>query len=192
VALSGGSGQGVGRRGPRDGGGRIGRRTAALLFVALGLVGAFVASAVAGLWSEDPPESGLRALGVGVDDPASIRVEVLNGAGAAGLAREATIALRAQGFDVVFFGNASRFDHSRSVVLDRVGDGRPATAVAAALGIDSVMAVVDSSLMLEVTVVLGDDWPPDPVVTPGWSDRLRTLVGRDSAAQVHADSVDGG
>lgn len=152
----------------------------ALLYLVVGLVAAFAVSAVAGLWDEEPADAGLRAFGRGVDTPADVRVEVLNGAGVGGLARDATHDLRDDGFDVVFFGNASRFDHARSVVLDRLGDPARARAVAAALGIDSVATAIDSSLMLEVTVVLGKDWPPVRVVEPTWRDRLRELVGGDS------------
>lgn len=174
------------------------------LFVALGLVGAFVVSAIAGLDEEvGVAEAGGgqdaaigaagaggvaggtrgtadRPLAPGIDNPATVRIEVLNGAGTAGLARDATHHLRGYGFDVVFFGNAGRFDHGRTVVLDRVGDPVRARAVAAALGVDSVRTVIDSSLMLEVTVVLGDDWPPAPAVEEGWRDRLRGLLRRDS------------
>lgn len=153
--------------------------TSAALYVALGLVGAFVASAMAGLWDEEPSGAGVRAVGRSGDGPQAVRVEVLNGAGTAGLARDATHRLRGNGFDVVFFGNADHFDHSRSVVVDRVGDLEHARTVAAALGIDSVVTAVDSTLMLEVTVILGGDWPPAP--PSGWLDRLRGIVARDSA-----------
>lgn len=151
------------------------------LFLALGLVGAFIVSAVAGLHDDEPAATGLRAFGRGIADPSSVRVEVLNGAGAAGLARDATHQLRGAGFDVVFFGNAGRFDHARSVVLDRTGQIDRAEAVAAALGIDSVASDPDSVLMLEVTVVLGGDWPPAPRPEPGWGERLREMVERDAA-----------
>lgn len=159
------------------------------LFLALGLVAAFVVSAVAGLRDEEPAETGLRAFGRGVLEPSEVRVEVLNGSGAAGLARDATHQLREDGFDVVFFGNAGRFDHRRSRVIDRAGEIHRARAVAAALGIDSVVTTIDSALMLEVTVVLGEDWPPAPRPELDWSDRLRHLMGRDSADS--AESVDG-
>ncbi len=129
-----------------------------VLYLTLGLVAAFTASAIAGLWDGEPAETGLRAIGQGADGE-RVRVEVLNGAGRGGLARDATHRLREAGFDVVFFGNADRFDHARSVVLDRVGRPEEARAAAAALGIDSVTTAVDSSLMLEATVILGEDWP---------------------------------
>lgn len=150
-----------------------------LLFLVLGLVAAFAVSAVAGLWEEEPSETGLRALGRGEADYAVVRIEVLNGAGTGGLARRATHHLRGDGFDVVFFGNAGRFDHDRSHVIDRTGEPERARAVAAALGIDSVVTAVDSSLMLEVTVVLGEDWPPAPRPEQDWTDRLRRLMSRD-------------
>jgi hypothetical protein len=151
------------------------RQVSAALFVTLGLVGAFVVSAIAGLGDDGdgPASAGPRALG----DPAQVRVEVLNGAGTAGVARAATDRLRAAGFDVVFFGNAARFDHPRSAVLARLGDLDRARAVAASLGIDSVTVALDSSLLLDVTVLLGDDWPPAPQEGRGVIERVKELVG---------------
>jgi hypothetical protein len=149
-----------------------------VLFVTLGLVAAFIASAIAGLWGDEPAGTGLRAPGRETD-LAQVRVEVLNGAGTGGLARQATTRLRNAGFDVVYFGNAARFDHARSVVLDRVGRPAEAGAVAAVLGIDSVVTAIDSSLMLESTVILGDDWPP-PAPPDGWLERLRERWSRDT------------
>lgn len=151
-----------------------GRRPAvrAALYLALGLVGAFGVSLVARLAGDHdagPPSA--RAIG----DPAQVRVEVLNGAGTPGLARDATRRLRSGGFDVVYFGNARSFDRGRSVVLDRVGDPARARAVAAALGIDSVAAARDTTLLLDVTVVLGGDWSAAEQ-GGGVLDRLRALV----------------
>lgn len=86
------------------------------------------------------------------------RVEVLNGAGRAGLARDATGRLRHSGFDVVFFGNA-RAQTDTSYVLDRTGRIETARAVGRLLGITRVHTAVDTTLYLEATVVLGKDWP---------------------------------
>jgi len=166
------------------------RAVSAALFLVLGLVAAFAASAIAGFWDEEPAETGLRALGRGVaEDRASVRVEVLNGAGRGGLARNATHRLRGDGFDVVFFGNAGRFDHPRSRVIDRTGEPERARAVAASLGIDSVVTAIDSSLMLEVTVVLGGDWPPPPRTDEGWTQRLRRLIRPDTAGESAPDTA---
>lgn len=166
------------------------RLVSAALFVVLGLVAAFVASAVAGFWDDEPAETGFRALGPAVDHPENVRVEVLNGAGTSGLARDATYRLRDDGFDVVFFGNADHFGYERSVVVDRVGRPDRARAVAAALGIDSVATVLDSALMLEVSVVLGDDWPPAIPADRSWLDRLRDLVRWDTGATVDSPAGD--
>lgn len=149
----------------------------AILFIVLALVAAFAVSVVA-MFRDDGGEGAPRAARA-VGDPAQVRVEVLNGAGTSGLARDATQRLRTGGFDVVYFGNASAFDRGRSVVLDRVGDPARARAVAASLGIDSVASAPDSTLLLDVTVVLGDDWPPPPGNGGGLMERLRGAVGRD-------------
>lgn len=130
------------------------------LFLALLVIVAFVASFVAGLRGrEDDGERGVSTL-QWQPDSSRVRIEVLNGAGRSGLARDATKRLRDRGFDVVYFGNASEFGHDSSVVLDRVGKEEAAREVAAALGIANVRSDPDSTLLLEVTVILGQDWPP--------------------------------
>lgn len=158
------------------------RLVSAALFFALGMVGMFVVSAVAGYFGDEPVGSGLRVFGPAADQPQDIRVEVLNGAGTSGLARQATHQLRDKGFDVVYFGNASHFHHQRSVVIDRLGEIHRARGVAAALGIDSVTTALDSTLLLEVTVVLGTDWPTMQPEDKGWLQRLREAVRPDSGA----------
>jgi hypothetical protein len=110
-----------------------------------------------------------------------VRVEVLNGGGRAGAAREATEQLRTQGFDVVYFGNAASFDVDSSAVLDRVGDLGPARDVARAMGIGNVRSEPDSTLFVDVSVVLGRDWlpaaakglgaDPDPPTRHWWDPR---------------------
>jgi hypothetical protein len=119
--------------------------------------------------------------GAAQDGPAhaTVRVEVLNGAGVGGLARRATGQLRDHGFDVVFFGNARRFDYPRSFVLDRTGEPAAARAVAVALAIDSVATDVDASLLLDVTVILGADWPPSAPERPRFLDRVRNHLFPD-------------
>ena len=87
-----------------------------------------------------------------------VRVEVLNAMGAAGVAGEVTDLLRERGFDVVQFGNASSFDRDTTVVIDRVGREDFAEAVANALGIRNVLVEPDSSLFVDVSVLLGRDW----------------------------------
>ncbi len=105
----------------------------------------------------------------GVDRPipalnSGRRVEVLNTAGRNGLARTATDQLRAAGYDVVFFGNAAARPDTLSRVIDRVGKPDLARAVGSQLGISRVETAIDSTRLVEVTVLLGVDWPAAPRV----------------------------
>lgn len=88
---------------------------------------------------------------------ARIRVQVLNGSGEPGQAERLTEYLRRRGFDVVEFGNAESFDHRHTVVIDRVGDPRDAREVAATLRGVPIHSRPDSSLILDVTVLVGSD-----------------------------------
>ncbi|HEV2147915.1 MAG TPA: LytR C-terminal domain-containing protein [Longimicrobiaceae bacterium] len=87
-----------------------------------------------------------------------VRVEVLNAAGVPGLARTVTRTLRERGFDVVYFGNARGFSPDTTLVIDRVGREEVARDVADALEVENVRSRPDSTLLLEVTVVVGRDW----------------------------------
>jgi hypothetical protein len=90
-----------------------------------------------------------------------IRVEVLNGAGVAGLARDVTERLRRQGFDVVYYGNAGSLARDSTVVLDRRGDTLSTRRVADALGVVRTETALDTTLYLEATVILAPDFVPD-------------------------------
>ena len=133
------------------------------LVAALLLIGAFVVSFATGLGAgrATPEVAAPDPLEESVADPppteGRVRIEVLNGSGKAGLARAATERLRDAGFDVVYFGNAARGADS-SVVIARSPDDRNARAVARRLGIRPVRSDPDTTLLLEVTVVLGKDW----------------------------------
>ena len=124
----------------------------ALVFL---LVGAFVTS----LWLEIRRETP-EALGPlpGVWEDRRIRVEVLNGAGAAGVARQATARLRELDFDVVYYGNAVNFDQDSSVSIARLDSVEPARRAADALGLHKVVHRPDRNLYLDVTVIIGNDW----------------------------------
>lgn len=121
---------------------------------------ALVASLVLGIGGApeeivEPPVIDRAVPGVGTD---RIRVEVLNGAGVAGLARRVTEELRAQGFDVVYYGNAGPMARDSTTILDRAGNEVAVAVLAAALGVDRVEVAIDTTLYLEATVVLAEDW----------------------------------
>lgn len=91
-----------------------------------------------------------------------VRVEILNGGGVPGAARQATELARAAGYDVVYFGNAPSFDHETSEVVERVRRSDFAEGVAAVLGIDIVRSDPDPDRYVDLSVILGRDWrPPD-------------------------------
>jgi hypothetical protein len=92
--------------------------------------------------------------------PAGIRVEVLNGSGRNKVAKKVATVLRDKGFDVVNIDNAESSDFSKTVVVDRVSsDMRYARLLARKIGCGEVTAQPDPSLFLEVTVIIGRDWP---------------------------------
>lgn len=123
----------------------------------------------------DAPADGVRA--AALPPGRRVRVQVLNGSGQPGLARRATGHLRAAGFDVVHFGNAREFGRDTTAVIDRVGEPALAEAVAAALGVPvELRSEPDPTLELEVTVVLGRNWPPAEAGPRGDSARVNPVV----------------
>ncbi|HLL47058.1 MAG TPA: LytR C-terminal domain-containing protein [Longimicrobiaceae bacterium] len=140
------------------------RLQTAALAVTLLLVAGLVVSMAMGFGSDAGPGAPSAPEQV-PDVPAAkappgqrVRVEVLNAAGVPGLARVATRTLRERGFDVVYFGNARGFSPESTLVIDRVGREETAREVADALEVERVRSRPDSTLLLEVTVVVGRDW----------------------------------
>lgn len=112
-----------------------------------------------------------------------IRIEVRNGAGLPGAAERVTELLRRRGFDVVDFGNAERFDHQRTHVLDRIGNPGHAREVASVLRGVPIESAPDSTLYLDVTVMLGRDLgavmeraDPEAVERPAWRRRIERAL----------------
>jgi hypothetical protein len=122
-----------------------------ILFLALILI-LFFYSIVYQRWLSPAPEKPLPV------EHKVVRVEVLNGCGAAGLAKKVTDFLRLQGFDVVNVGNAENFEFPETIVVDRVGDVASAWRVARVLGVDNVIQQKDEDLILEVSLILGRDY----------------------------------
>lgn len=130
-----------------------------LIFAVILAAGAFLGSAWV-QWKPAEERTVETPEGHVIRIPGTVRAEVLNAGGRPDMAREATIRLRDQGVDVVYFGNAGTFGRDSSVVLDRVERLDAARAVADVLGIRQVRSQPDSNLYLDVTVLLGEDWEP--------------------------------
>lgn len=91
---------------------------------------------------------------------ARVQVEVLNAAGADGLAGRTTDYLRRRGFDVVEIGNAAGRD--TTTVLVRSGTALDARHVAQALGLGDDRVVTGgptTDYSLDVTLFVGADYP---------------------------------
>ena len=164
------------------GGGRI--ETAAIVVFAL-VLGAFGASTWmrhVGPQTRSPLASAGDSLAPPPVERERIRVQVRNGSGIPGAAAEVTEFLRDAGFDVVDFGNAEEFDEPRTVVIDRVGAPDRAREVAAALRGVPIRSAVDTTLYLDVTVLVGRDAPGllsggDVEEDRGWREWLGRLRG---------------
>ena len=90
--------------------------------------------------------------------PAGIRVQVQNGCGVSGAGiKLASVLRRAGGFDVIEIGNADAFDFDRTVVVDRIGDGIAARAVARALNDPPIVRQRQAGRPYAVTVIVGYD-----------------------------------
>jgi len=90
-----------------------------------------------------------------------IQVEVLNGCGVTRLARRFADYLRKLDFDVVNIGNYKSYDVDKTIVIDRRSmDMRYALKVAQALGVqdNSVLAILNKDLYLDVSVIIGKDY----------------------------------
>ena len=88
----------------------------------------------------------------------AITVEVLNASGRAGDARVGTRLLREAGIDVVYFGNASDNGLDSTRIIVRRGTASVGDRVRSALGAGRVEVLLDSSRLLDVSVLLGADF----------------------------------
>jgi len=89
----------------------------------------------------------------------AITVEVLNASGRAGDARIGTRVLRRAGIDVVYFGNGPDGGLDSTRIIVRRGGADVGQRVRAALGSGRVELQLDSARLLDVSVLLGADFP---------------------------------
>ena len=94
------------------------------------------------------------------DRSPAVLVEVLNANGRAGDARIGTRLLRRAGLDVVYFGNAGENGLDSTRIIVRRGIEQVGERVRAALGQGRVEVQLDSTKLLDVSVLLGLDFHP--------------------------------
>jgi len=92
------------------------------------------------------------------DEGPAITVEVLNASGRPGEARVGTRLLRHAGIDVVYFGNAAESGLDSTRIIVRRGTTQAAERVRAALGQGRIEVDLDSSRLLDASVLLGADF----------------------------------
>lgn len=91
-------------------------------------------------------------------DPASVTVDVRNGAGLSGVAAEAAGRLTAAGFDVTSVGNTNQFVYDRTLIVYK-DDDAAANLVRESLGKGDIVASRGMySFTTDVLVVVGKDW----------------------------------
>jgi polyisoprenyl-teichoic acid--peptidoglycan teichoic acid transferase len=89
------------------------------------------------------------------DPPA--RIEVLNGSGVAGLAKQVADKLQSEGFDVARTENAPRSDYDRSRIITNKGKSEPAQRIASIMGCGE-LTPGHKDKDVDVTVIVGRDY----------------------------------
>ncbi len=121
------------------------RAAAALLAAALLLMGLSVAVR----WS---------GMGKNLSVPGEpFQLEVLNGTGEPGVAREVTMRLRSMGIDVLIEGNADGFDYRETVLVDRKGNPELMKELARRLDVGRVVTQIAEKPRVDATLVIGWD-----------------------------------
>ncbi len=87
-------------------------------------------------------------------------ISVVNGTPQEGLATDTGDQLTAAGLNVVFVGNADRFDYSQTVIYDYTGKTATARYVAQLLGLpeSAVIIAEPSTTLYDIQIVLGADY----------------------------------
>jgi hypothetical protein len=87
------------------------------------------------------------------------RVEVLNGCGVDNLAYKVSLYLREKGFDVVEIANVKETKVERTIIIERIDKGmKNARVLGKAIRCSNMTTMIDSTLLLEVTLILGEDY----------------------------------
>jgi hypothetical protein len=87
-----------------------------------------------------------------------IKIEILNGSSNPGQAQSLRNYFVEYGFNVVHFGNAMRDDYERTMVVDRLGRPSLAKRIADIINCKEVYTRIDETLLVDVTVIIGNDF----------------------------------
>ena len=87
----------------------------------------------------------------------SFQLEVLNGTGEPGVARDVTMKLRKMGIDVLIEGNAGNFDYRETVLVDRKGNPELMEKLSRRLNVKHVVTQIQEKPRVDATLVIGWD-----------------------------------
>jgi LCP family protein required for cell wall assembly len=87
-----------------------------------------------------------------------IKLEILNGSINPGQAQSLRNYFIQYGFNVVHYGNAMRNDYERTLVIDRIGRPSLAKRIADIINCKEVYTRIDKTLLVDVTIILGNDF----------------------------------
>ncbi len=90
-----------------------------------------------------------------------ISIQVLNGCGVKGVSQAFAEMLRAGGFTVDYFGNASSMDYPETILLDRKGNRAKALLITNFLGLDSLDVIIQRAsefVYTDFVLIIGRDY----------------------------------
>lgn len=95
----------------------------------------------------------------------NVTIEVLNGCGQDGAAKELTSILRKRGYQVMDFRNADRFDYENTRIVVRRGNLEEGKKVAVTIGCEEVVYKPSNEARADMSIILGEDWREMKVVS---------------------------
>lgn len=87
-----------------------------------------------------------------------IKIEILNGSSNPGQAQSLRNYFLEYGFNVVHYGNALRNDYETTIVIDRIGRPSLAKRIADIINCKEVYTRIDKTLLVDITIILGNDF----------------------------------
>ncbi len=128
-----------------------------------GTEGALTSTDLEGFSFERPPAQDFKVEEIPFDNvPQKLKVEVLNGCGTPGIAKDLTDYLRRNEFDVVYYGNFENQSINETLVIDR-RDARLKNAkiIGNAIGVqeDRMFPQISPQRQLDVTIIIGKNYP---------------------------------
>jgi len=87
-----------------------------------------------------------------------IKMEILNGSENPGQAQSLRNYFLEYGFNVVHYGNALRNDYEHTIVIDRIGRPSLAKRIADIMNCREVYTRIDKTLLVDVTIIIGNDF----------------------------------